>query len=120
MASDNPNICPNKNELNENEESVLEDKKYELVKDDKLYEINICKMKDKIYLKHFYYEIKLNAEELSQIFKIILSSIDEAYKYITNIFNKNKVKIKFEKYRILKKIKQIKCPNQIFPKQSED
>ena len=94
MASDNPNICPNKNELNENEESVLEDKKYELVKDDKLYEINICKMKDKIYLKHFYYEIKLNAEELSQIFKIILSSIDEAYKYITNIFNKNKVKIK--------------------------
>ena len=94
MDSDNQNICPNENKLNEKGESILEYKRFELKKDDKIYEIDICKTIDKIYLKHLNYGIKLNEEELSQIFKIILSSKDEAYKFLTKIFNKNKVKIK--------------------------
>ena len=94
MASDNHNIYPDENKLIEKEENILEYKKFELKKNNKIYEIDICKTIDKIYFKHLNYGIKLNEEELSHIFKIILSSIDEAYRYIANIFNKNKVKIK--------------------------
>ena len=80
--------------INNDSEQILIQKNYELMKDNKSYKIEICETSDKIIIKHINYKVKLNYDEISKITKILFNSIDEAYKYIDNIFNKNKVIIK--------------------------
>lgn len=77
-----------------NSEQILIQKNYELMKDNKSYKIEVCEISDKILIKHINYKVKLSYDEISKITKILFNSIDEAYKYIENLFNKNKVIIK--------------------------
>jgi len=80
--------------INNDLEQILIKKNYELMKDNKPYKIEVCEISDKILIKHINYKVKLSYDEISKITKVLFNSIDEAYKYIENIFNKNKVSIK--------------------------
>ena len=84
----------NQNNINENKEEILKQNIYELTKEDKSYKIEICEKNDKILISYLNYEIQLNPDEISKIFKINLKTIEEAYYHIINIFKENKVIIK--------------------------
>ena len=84
----------NQNNINENKEQILKQNIYELTKEDKSYKIEICEKNDKILISYLNYEIQLNPDEISKIFKINLKTIEEAYDHIINIFKENKVIIK--------------------------
>ena len=77
-------------------ESQLDSKEYTLNKDNNKYGIKIGKTKDEIILNYLNYEGKFNLDDLIKISKLfcICKSIDEAYEFIINLFNRNKVAIK--------------------------
>ena len=80
--------------INNDSEQILIQKNYEIMKDNKSYKFEVCEISDKIIIKHINYKVKLSYNEISKIAKVLFNSVDEAYKYIENIFNKNKVIIK--------------------------
>ena len=77
-------------------EKQLDSKEYNLNKDNVKYNIKIAKTKDKIILNSINYEKKLNIDDLIKISKLfsICKSIDDAYEFLINLFNRNKIIIK--------------------------
>ena len=77
-------------------EEEIESKEYSLTKDNIKYNIKVIKTKLKLILSCIHYEFKSNIEELITISKLfnICKSIEEAYEFIINLFNNNKVSIK--------------------------
>ena len=76
-------------------EEEIESKEYSLTKDNIKYNIKVIKTKLKLILSCIHYEFKSNIEELITISKLfnICKSIEEAYEFIINLFNNNKVSI---------------------------
>ena len=82
---------PKGNNLNED---ILKYDEFYLIKENNAYKIIIEKLKNEILIKCKNYEIKLNNNDLSILSKSIINTIDEAYQFIINIFEYNKVIIK--------------------------
>ena len=90
------------NSLNQD---ILKYEEFYLIKENNAYKIIIEELIDQILIKCKNYEIKLNNNDLSILSKSIINTIDEAYQFIINIFESNKVSIKETK--INKSIKLI-------------
>ena len=78
----------------EEEEDLLIKKEYITKYNSDLIKIIIGKTKNNIIIRSTYYKLKLNKDDLSLLTRIMYNSIDESFKYIENIFNNNKYKIK--------------------------
>ena len=76
-----------------NPEEEIESKEYSLSKDNIKYNIKVIKTKLKLIMSCIHYEFKSNIEELITISKLfnICKSIEEAYEFIINLFNNDKV-----------------------------
>ena len=81
----------NENKINED---LIEFKEYYLKKDNKEYKFIIGKKENEIIIKCQNFEIKLNKNDLSKITNYILKSVDDCFKFVINLFEENKVKIK--------------------------
>ena len=81
-------------ELNDYEDELLEKKEYKIKYFSDYINILIGKTKNNIIIRNYYYEIKLNMNNLSILTKTIFKSIDESFEFFENIFNQNKVRIK--------------------------
>jgi len=81
-------------ELNDYEDELLEKKEYKIKYFSDYINILIGKTKNNIIIRNYYYEIKLDMNNLSILTKTIFKSIDESFEFFENIFNQNKVRIK--------------------------
>ena len=87
-------IKPIANNINNLLNSIIEYEEYCLIKDNNEYKIYILKLKNEIIIKCKDYQISLNINNLSILIKSVFNNIDDIYKFIINIFEQNKVKIK--------------------------
>ncbi len=72
---------------------------YYLIKENNIYKFIIETNQDELIIKHKYYYISMNYNDLSILTKRMFNSINDSYEYIMNIFEQNKVIIKEIKYR---------------------
>ena len=72
---------------------------YYLIKDNNGFKFIIGVNQDELIIKHKYYSINMNKNNLLFLTKKMFITIDEAYEYISNIFEQNKVIIKEIKFR---------------------
>ena len=89
-------ITPNKNNLNEDNkfENLFDYEEYYLIREKVVYKIIIGKRSNDIIIKCKNYELSLNNNDLSILTKTIINKVDDAFLFITNIFEENKVIIK--------------------------
>ena len=85
------NNTPKGNNLNQ---YILKYDEFYLIKENNAYKIKIGELKNQILIKCKNYEIKLNNNDLSILSKSIINTIDDAYQFMINIFEYNKVIIK--------------------------
>ena len=92
-------ITPNKCNLNENNnfENLFDYEEYYLIKEKAVYKFIIGKRPNYITIKCKNYELTLNNNDLSILTKTIINTVDDAFLFITNIFEENKVIIKDKK-----------------------
>ena len=69
-------------------------KEYYLIKDNIVYKIIIGKTENEVFIQSKNYIISFNHNDFSILIKKRLNSINEAYIFILNIFEKNEVRIK--------------------------
>ena len=81
---------PNENTI----EEILIRKEYKAKYLSEIYNITIEKTSRNVIILTTYYQLKLNTEQVSVQINADIKSIDEAYEFITNIFNQNKYYIK--------------------------
>ena len=79
--------------LNKND-NFEEYEEFYFLKENKIYEILIRKIGNKIIIQHKHYLIQINKDYLSKIIKTEFNSINDCYKYIIDIFENNRVYIK--------------------------
>ena len=72
---------------------------YYLIKENNVYKFRIESNENELIIKHKYYSINMNKNNLLFLTKKMFITIDEAYEYISNIFEQNKVIIKEIKFR---------------------
>ena len=72
---------------------IIDYQEYFLLKDNIINKIIIGKNKNEIFIKCKNYIISFNQIELSILFKIKINSLDEAFKFIINVFDDNNVVI---------------------------
>ena len=80
------NLYINKNNLSEN---ILDYQ--EFILSNTTTNILVGKQKDSIIIKTDEFKIELNIKELSSLFNIVFNNINEAYSYILNLFELNKI-----------------------------
>lgn len=93
----------NKRDFKKNK-NIDETKKYFLSKNNNIFKFKICKSLYQLSIKHKEYELLLNHLDLQILTKSKINSIDEAFIYISSLFEENKVqirKIKKKKYIVL-------------------
>ena len=73
---------------------LLDTQEFFLINEDIIYKIVIGKNAFEIFIKNKNYMFTFNENDLSILAKIKFNSIDEAYDYITNLFEENKATIK--------------------------
>ena len=85
-----------KSNLNENKkfENIINYEEYYLIKEKAGYKFIIGKRLNDIIIKCKNYEFTFNNKDLSILIKSYLKTIDEAFLFIINIFEENKVIIK--------------------------
>ena len=85
-----------KSNLNENKkfENIINYEEYYLIKEKAGYKFIIGKRHNDIIIKCKNYELTFNNKDLSILIKSYLKTIDEAFLFIINIFEENKVIIK--------------------------
>ena len=88
----NSSLTPNGSTLNT--DKILEYEEYYLIKGNNGYKFIIAKTEKEIIIRSKNYEIKVNNNDLSILTQAILYSIDDAYLYIINLFEQNKVNLK--------------------------
>ena len=74
-------------------DDIIDYQEYFLLKDNIINKIIIGKNKNEIFIKCKNYIISFNQIDLSTLFKIKINSLDDAFKFIINIFDDNKVVI---------------------------
>ena len=68
---------------------------YYLIKENSVFKIVIIKLEKILLIKCRNYQIQLNIDNLSELIIINkFNSIEEGYKYINDIFEENRIKIK--------------------------
>ena len=72
---------------------------YYLIKENNVYKFIIGTNLDQLIIKYKNYYISLNNNDLSILTKCMFNTINDAYEYISNIFEQNKVTIKEIKLR---------------------
>ena len=82
------------NSINKNKSYQNFFKEYCLIKENKKYKIVISKNEEKIIIKMQNYEKKMNNNELSLLLKTKLNTINDAYFFIINKFDEDRVTIK--------------------------
>jgi len=87
----NQNSCTSKN--SQILENIIDYQEYYLLNDNIINKIIIGKNKKEIFIKCKNYMISFNQIEFSTLIKAQVNSLDEAFIYIMNIFEDNKVKI---------------------------
>ena len=90
------NITPSGNYIKENilMDNIKEYEEYYLIKENNAYRIFIGKLDNNLIIKCKNYEIIFNNNDLSILTKTLLNTIDDAFEFIINIFEYNKVIIK--------------------------
>ena len=71
--------------------NLIEFQDYYLIKDSKVHKILIGKRKSDLLFKCQKYELRLKNIDLAKLTKYKYNNIDEAYKYIVNLFEQNKI-----------------------------
>ena len=94
MFNSSHNYLSSEEEYYYNNTSFLNNKEFNLYKDNLLYKIKLIIEQEKLILKSFNYEIKLNKDELSELFNIQFKTINDAFKYISNCFIQGNITIK--------------------------
>ena len=81
------------NNQNENKalKNLIEFQDYYLIKDSNVHKILVGKRKNDLIFKSQKYELKLNNSDLNKVTKYKCNNIDEAYKFIINLFEQNKI-----------------------------
>ena len=89
-------IIPNKSNLNEDNkfENLFDYEEYYLIREKVVYKLIIGKRSNDIIIKCKNYELSLNNNDLSKLTKTIINTVDDAFLFIINIFEENKVIIK--------------------------
>ena len=72
---------------------------YYLIKENNAYKFIIETNHDELIIRHKYYIINMNVNDLSFLTKCKFNTINDAYQYIINIFEQNKVIIKQIEFR---------------------
>ena len=67
---------------------------YYLLKENNAYKLIIEINENELIIRHKKYTISMNHNDLSVLTKIMFNTIYDAYEYIINLFEKNKVAIK--------------------------
>ena len=79
--------CDEKNNYDEFDE-------FYLIKENNVHKFIIETNQDELIVKHKNYSINMNKNDLSILTKCMFNTINDAYEYIINIFEQNKVTIK--------------------------
>ena len=100
------------NSFNSSKAQIIDDiidyQEYFLLNDNIINKIIVGKNKNEIFIKCKNYIISFNQIELSKLIKTKINSLDDAFKFIINIFEDNKVKIiKIIKNKEIKLIMEI-------------
>ena len=74
-------------------EGIIDYQEYFILKDNIINKIIIGKNKNEIFIKCKLYIISFNHNELSKLVNSEINSLDDAFIFIMNIFEDNKVKI---------------------------
>ena len=92
----NAETTPNENDINNDNvlENYIDYEEYYLIEQKVGYKFIIIKYSNKIIIKCKNYRIILNNKDLSLLTKSNLNTIDDAYLFIINIFERNEVNIK--------------------------
>ena len=75
-------------------ENIISYQEFFLIKDNRVFKIFIGKNNNQLLIKSNNYIIVLNEEDISLLIGKELKSIDEAYKFMINIFEENNIAIK--------------------------
>jgi WD40 repeat protein len=78
----------------EEEEKIIETKEYVILKDNKTHKFSVNKTNQSIIIRSFNYESRLVKEDLIKITKLFFDTLDDGFKFITDIFDNKKVLIK--------------------------
>ena len=91
----NKNNKVNNNINNSNyEDSILENREFQFIKNKVKYNLLIIKKKNCIIIKCKNYLVTLNNDEVCNLIELQYDSIDNSFKYLINLFNENKIIIK--------------------------
>ena len=91
--------------------NCLKIEEFFIFQDGTIYKLVISELENEISIKYKKYEIVLDMDEITSLFKIRINSIDSIYKYISKFFENNKVLIK--SIDLNKSIKLSFCLNDI-------
>ena len=76
---------------NSNNDILIKEKEeFQLIKNNINYTFLIIKLEDKIIIKHKNYAVKLDINDINELFGIQIDSKENMYKYIINIICINK------------------------------
>jgi len=82
------------NNSNSNIDNIFEYQEFYLQAFNIIHKIIVCKKNEEVIIKSNKYELFLNYNELSTLTKLKFLSIDEAYNYLINLFDENKIVVK--------------------------
>ena len=96
MSADDNNSLIEYEEINNDEEydSILKIDEFFIFQDGMIYKFFLNELDNKISIRYKKYEKKINLNEFISKTKIEFRTIQESYKYMSKLFEENKVKIK--------------------------
>ena len=89
-----PYMNEDEKEKEEKKEIILETKEYKLTSDDKTYNFSINRTDEVILIKCSNYESRLNINDLTKLTKVFMDDLNYAFKFMTDIFDSDRVMIK--------------------------
>ena len=89
-----PYMNEDEKEKEEKKEVILETKEYKLTSDDKTYNFSINRTDEVILIKCSNYESRLNINDLTKLTKVFMDDLNYAFKFMTDIFDSDRVMIK--------------------------
>ena len=88
------NITPSGNNIKGILKNFKECEEYYILSENNVYKFIIGKLDNNLIIKYKIYEITFNNKDLEILTKTLLNTIDDAYQFIINLFEYNKVIIK--------------------------
>ena len=94
MNQEKINLTNRKDNNSSSDILIKEKEEFKLIKNNTNYTFLIIKLEDKIIIKHKNYVVKLDINDINELFGIQIDSKENMYKYIINAFNEGKIIIK--------------------------